>query len=213
MRALRGHRRRHEHAFPEPCRPSAGDCWWLGLALGNAAASTAAADEPAVFPDIQRILDAGVIRVALLARDAAPMIMTAADGTPDGLRARSGARSGRRSWASRWRSCAPPTPTTASSTWSPARRRTSRSPTCPAGCSVRATSTSRGPTSAERRFSTTAPGSRSSSATTASTDSAGDRGDTRRRRAGGGRHRGECLRDQPRARFSDLAAAPVRQPG
>jgi ABC-type amino acid transport substrate-binding protein len=44
----------------------------------------AAADEPGVFPDIQRILDAGVLRVAIRARDAAPMIMTDADGGPAG---------------------------------------------------------------------------------------------------------------------------------
>lgn len=42
------------------------------------------AEPPAVFPDIQRILDAGKIRVALISRDAAPMIMTDADGTPAG---------------------------------------------------------------------------------------------------------------------------------
>jgi ABC-type amino acid transport substrate-binding protein len=41
-----------------------------------------AADEPAVFPDIQRILDAGVIRLAIRARDAPPMMMTDADGAP-----------------------------------------------------------------------------------------------------------------------------------
>jgi len=57
----------------------------LGLLLGLAMAMRpVAADEPAVFPDIQRILDAGVIRVALLAVDAAPMIMTDADGVPEG---------------------------------------------------------------------------------------------------------------------------------
>lgn len=39
-----------------------------------------AANEPAVFPDIQRILEAGAIRVAIRAIDAAPMIMTGADG-------------------------------------------------------------------------------------------------------------------------------------
>jgi ABC-type amino acid transport substrate-binding protein len=44
----------------------------------------AAAEAPAVFPDIQRILDAGVIRVAIRAGDAAPMIMTDADGAPAG---------------------------------------------------------------------------------------------------------------------------------
>ena len=36
--------------------------------------------EPVVFADIQRILDAGTIRVALLSRDTAPLIMTDADG-------------------------------------------------------------------------------------------------------------------------------------
>jgi ABC-type amino acid transport substrate-binding protein len=43
-----------------------------------------AADPPRVFPDIQRILDAGTIRVALRALDAAPMIMTGPDGRPAG---------------------------------------------------------------------------------------------------------------------------------
>jgi polar amino acid transport system substrate-binding protein len=57
----------------------------LTLALGMAAAGhRAVAAEPAAFPDIQRILDAGVIRVAIRAQDAAPMIMTAADGTLTG---------------------------------------------------------------------------------------------------------------------------------
>jgi polar amino acid transport system substrate-binding protein len=57
----------------------------LGLVVGLASVfQQAAADEPVVFPDIQRILDAGSIRVALLARDAAPMIMTDADGAPAG---------------------------------------------------------------------------------------------------------------------------------
>ena len=51
----------------------------LTLPMGQAAA-----DEPAVFPDIQRILDAGTIRVAVRAGDAAPMIMTDADGSPAG---------------------------------------------------------------------------------------------------------------------------------
>jgi ABC-type amino acid transport substrate-binding protein len=54
---------------------------FLGLALHVA---PAVADEPRVFPDIQRVLDAGVLRVALLARDAAPMIMTDDAGTPVG---------------------------------------------------------------------------------------------------------------------------------
>jgi ABC-type amino acid transport substrate-binding protein len=53
----------------------------LGLTLSM---KQVAADEPAVFPDIQRILDAGLISVALRAGDAAPMIMTDADGTPAG---------------------------------------------------------------------------------------------------------------------------------
>jgi ABC-type amino acid transport substrate-binding protein len=44
----------------------------------------AQADEPAVFPDIQRILDAGVVRVAMRSEDAPPMIMTAKDGRPVG---------------------------------------------------------------------------------------------------------------------------------
>jgi ABC-type amino acid transport substrate-binding protein len=44
----------------------------------------AEADEPAVFPDIQRILDAGILRVAMRSKDAPPMIMTAEDGTPAG---------------------------------------------------------------------------------------------------------------------------------
>ena len=57
----------------------------LGLVVGLASVfQQAAADEPAVFPAIQRILDAGTIRVALRARDAAPMIMTDADGAPAG---------------------------------------------------------------------------------------------------------------------------------
>lgn len=57
----------------------------LGLMLAAALAMRpAAADAPAVFPDIQRILDAGVLRVALSAVDAAPMIMTDADGAPAG---------------------------------------------------------------------------------------------------------------------------------
>jgi ABC-type amino acid transport substrate-binding protein len=44
----------------------------------------AEADEPGVFPDIQRILDAGILRVAMRSEDAPPMIMTAKDGTPAG---------------------------------------------------------------------------------------------------------------------------------
>lgn len=53
----------------------------LGLMLGMAGPSRqVGADEPTVFPDIQRILDAGFIRVAIRARDAAPMIMTDEDG-------------------------------------------------------------------------------------------------------------------------------------
>jgi ABC-type amino acid transport substrate-binding protein len=57
----------------------------LGLMLASASAiGPAAAAEPRVFPDIQRILDAGTIRVALRASDAAPMIMTDADGAPAG---------------------------------------------------------------------------------------------------------------------------------
>ena len=57
----------------------------LGLTLGLALPMRhAAADEPVVFPDIQRILDAGTIRVAIRTRDAAPMIMTDADGAPAG---------------------------------------------------------------------------------------------------------------------------------
>jgi len=57
----------------------------LGLTLGLALPIPhAAADEPVVFPDIQRILDAGTIRVAIRTRDAAPMIMTDADGAPAG---------------------------------------------------------------------------------------------------------------------------------
>lgn len=53
----------------------------LALALPLA---QAVAEEPAIFPDIQRILDAGVIRVAIRAADAAPMIMTDANGVPAG---------------------------------------------------------------------------------------------------------------------------------
>lgn len=44
-----------------------------------------AAESP--FPDIQRILDAGVVRVAILARDVPPMIMTDRDGRPAGAEA------------------------------------------------------------------------------------------------------------------------------
>jgi ABC-type amino acid transport substrate-binding protein len=57
----------------------------LGLLLGFASpVHRAAADEPEVFADIQRILDAGTIRVAIRASDAAPMIMTDANGAPAG---------------------------------------------------------------------------------------------------------------------------------
>jgi ABC-type amino acid transport substrate-binding protein len=56
---------------------AAGLALMLSLALPM---RQAAADEPAVFPDIQRILDAGVIRVAIRARDAEPLIMTDPDG-------------------------------------------------------------------------------------------------------------------------------------
>jgi polar amino acid transport system substrate-binding protein len=49
-------------------------------------AQTAQASESA-FADIQRILDAGSIRVAILGQDAAPMIMTAEDGSPGGSEA------------------------------------------------------------------------------------------------------------------------------
>lgn len=57
----------------------------LGVMLGLAVSvHRAAADEPVVFADIQRILDAGTIRVAIRALDAAPMIMTDADGAPAG---------------------------------------------------------------------------------------------------------------------------------
>jgi ABC-type amino acid transport substrate-binding protein len=57
----------------------------LGLILHLASPiPPAAADEPAVFPDIQRILTAGSLRVAMRAEDAPPMIMTARDGTPVG---------------------------------------------------------------------------------------------------------------------------------
>jgi ABC-type amino acid transport substrate-binding protein len=58
-----------------------GLAWLLALALPLA---QVVAKEPAIFPDIQRILDAGVIRVALRAGDAAPMIMTDANGVPAG---------------------------------------------------------------------------------------------------------------------------------
>jgi ABC-type amino acid transport substrate-binding protein len=47
----------------------------------------AVADEPAVFPDIARILETGVLRVAMRSEDAPPMIMTASDGTPAGSEA------------------------------------------------------------------------------------------------------------------------------
>jgi len=57
----------------------------LGMMLGlGLSVRQAAADEPVVFPDIQRIVDAGTIRVAIRALDAAPMIMTDADGAPSG---------------------------------------------------------------------------------------------------------------------------------
>ncbi|QQO52512.1 MAG: amino acid ABC transporter substrate-binding protein [Thiohalocapsa sp. PB-PSB1] len=57
----------------------------LGLMLSlTSLVHPAAAAEPAIFPDIQRILDAGLIRVAIRAKDAAPMIMTNADGSLTG---------------------------------------------------------------------------------------------------------------------------------
>jgi ABC-type amino acid transport substrate-binding protein len=57
----------------------------LGLILGlGSPTRQAAADEPAAFPDVQRILDAGALRVAMRSEDAPPMIMTAEDGTPVG---------------------------------------------------------------------------------------------------------------------------------
>jgi polar amino acid transport system substrate-binding protein len=60
----------------------------LVLGLGLAApVQRAVAEEPAAFPDIQRILEAGVIRVAIRGRDAAPMIMTAPDGSLTGSEA------------------------------------------------------------------------------------------------------------------------------
>ncbi len=46
-------------------------------------AFTVAADSS--FPDIQRILDDGKLRVAILARDAPPVIMTDEDGAPSGF--------------------------------------------------------------------------------------------------------------------------------
>jgi polar amino acid transport system substrate-binding protein len=54
----------------------------IGLA---SALPTLAADS--AFPDIQRILNAGVIRVAILDKDVPPMIMTAKDGSPAGAEA------------------------------------------------------------------------------------------------------------------------------
>lgn len=57
----------------------------LGLLALVAAMPTRAAES--AFPDIQRILDAGVVRVAILNKDSPPMIMTAADGTPAGSEA------------------------------------------------------------------------------------------------------------------------------
>ena len=53
---------------------------WLLLIGVNAAI---AAPESS-FPDIQRILDNGKLRIAILARDAPPMIMTDRDGTLTG---------------------------------------------------------------------------------------------------------------------------------
>jgi len=57
----------------------------LSLLILTAALPVQAADS--AFPDIQRILDAGTLRVAILGRDAPPMIMTAADGSPAGSEA------------------------------------------------------------------------------------------------------------------------------
>jgi ABC-type amino acid transport substrate-binding protein len=56
----------------------------LGLLVSVMWSSRPVAAEPVVFPDIQRVLDAGVLRVAMRAVDAAPMIMTGPDGTPSG---------------------------------------------------------------------------------------------------------------------------------
>ena len=63
------------------------------------------------FADIQRILDAGVVRVAILARDVPPMIMTAPEvARPVPRPIWPGIWP--RSWASRLNSCAAPRPTT-----------------------------------------------------------------------------------------------------
>lgn len=62
----------------------------IGLAAAlplPAAESAADSTAHSAFPDIQRILDAEVVRVAIIAEDAAPMIMTAKDGGPAGAEA------------------------------------------------------------------------------------------------------------------------------
>lgn len=62
----------------------------LGLAAALSVQAADAASEStadSAFPDIQRILDAGVVRVAIMAEDAPPMIMTAEDGGPAGAEA------------------------------------------------------------------------------------------------------------------------------
>jgi ABC-type amino acid transport substrate-binding protein len=53
------------------------------LLTGLAVALPARAADSA-FPDLQRIIDAGVLRVAILDKDVPPMIMTAQDGSPAG---------------------------------------------------------------------------------------------------------------------------------
>jgi len=57
---------------------------WAGIGVGLATALPARAADSA-FTDIQRIIDAGVLRVAMLSRDVPPMIMTAEDGTATGF--------------------------------------------------------------------------------------------------------------------------------
>ncbi len=50
----------------------------------SAAQSAPELPPESAFPDIQRILDAGVLRIAILAEDVPPMIMTGKDGAPAG---------------------------------------------------------------------------------------------------------------------------------
>jgi ABC-type amino acid transport substrate-binding protein len=71
---------------------SAGRLLTLGLTLlvagawpnNSGSAEARVGERSSAFPDIERVFAAGYIRVALLARDAAPMIMTDAQGAPAG---------------------------------------------------------------------------------------------------------------------------------